>query len=49
MLTNPVVAEVVAQAAVCESEGIKEVPVVVEEALGGGGVIVATLESLGAA
>ena len=48
MLTDPVAVEVVAQAAVCEPEGVKEVPVVVEEKLGGGGVIVATLEPLGA-
>ena len=48
MLTDPEAVDVVAQAAVCEHEGVKEVPVVVEEALGGGGVIVATLEPLGA-
>ena len=34
MLSDPVAVEVVAQAAVCEPERIKEVPVVVEEALG---------------
>ena len=51
VLTDPVAVEVVAQAAICEPEGVKEVPVVVEEALGGGGgggEIVATLEPLGA-
>ena len=48
MLTDPVAVEVVAQAAVCEPERVKEVPVIVEEALGGGGVIVATIEPLGA-
>ena len=48
MLSNPAAVEVVAQAAVCEPERDKEVPVIVEEALGGGGVIVATLEPLGA-
>ena len=48
VLTDPVAVEVVAQAAVCEPERVKEVPVIVEEALGGGGVIVATLEPLGA-
>ena len=47
VLTDPVAVEVVAQAAVCD-ERVKEVPVVVEEALGGGGVIVATLQPLGA-
>ena len=36
VLTDPVDAEVAAQAAVCEPEGVKEVPVVVEEALGVG-------------
>ena len=36
VLTDPVAVEVVAQAAVCEPEGVKEVPVVVEEALGVG-------------